>query len=98
MRPSDLLPPLRLPRMPDTLPPKAFGTVAGCTPIVRPRPGGPALISIVYGPSVQHLSISGRNRARFACTRRNTSAYGLLLDNFTHTFRTVTRTNAPIFN
>ena len=49
-------------------------------------------------PSVQHLSIGGRNRARFACTRRNTSAYGLPLDSFTHTFRTVTRTNAPIFS
>ncbi len=49
-------------------------------------------------PSVQHRSIGGRNWARFACTRRKTSAYGLLLDNLTHTFRTVTRTSEPIFS
>jgi hypothetical protein len=52
----------------------------------------------VDAPSVQHLSTGGRSRARFACTRRKTSAYGLPLDNFTQTFLTVTRTNAPIFS
>jgi hypothetical protein len=78
--------------------PDGLGAESGRTPIFVPHPGGVFSDRIVNAPSVQHLIINGRNLDRFACTCRNTSAYGLLLDNFTHTFRTVTRTNAPIFN
>ena len=49
-------------------------------------------------PTAQHRRNGGRIPANRACTRRNTSAYGQLLANLTHTFRTVTRTNAPIFS
>src|SRR4051794_3906916 len=70
----------------------------GAYPAAGPRPRGPSPARTVNAPSAQHLSSDGRNRARFACARRNTAAYGLPLENFTHTFRTVTRTSAPIFN
>src|SRR5512135_1348254 len=49
-------------------------------------------------PSVQHRSTNGPCRDNFAWTRRNTSAYGQLLARWTHTFRTVTWTSAPIFS
>jgi hypothetical protein len=70
---------------------------SGRSSIARPRPRGPSPAPIVNASPAQHLS-GGRDRARFACTRRNASAYGLPLDSFTHTFRTVTRTKAPIFS
>src|SRR4051794_32004344 len=72
-------------------------TEPGRTAIARPRHRGPLPNVIRSLSSGQHLR-GGRRRARFACTRRNTSAYGQPLDSFTHTFRTVTRTRAPIFN
>jgi hypothetical protein len=42
--------------------------------------------------------MTGRNRSRLPKAWRNTSAEGQLLANHTQTFRTVTCTNAPIFN
>jgi hypothetical protein len=70
---------------------------------VVPRSGGLVLRARFgrrYGDisPVQHRKIRGDNPARFACTRRKTSAYGQLLARWTHTFRVVTRTQAPIFN
>src|SRR5438045_8562293 len=69
-------------------------TGPGRTSIAGPRHRGPRPNLVLNLSSDQHLS-GGRSRTRFACTRRNTSAYGLPLDSFTHTFRTVPRTRAP---
>ena len=74
------------------------GAITERTSIVGPRTRGLFPARIMHILSVQHLRIGDRNRARFACTRRNTAAWGLPLDSRTHTFRTVTRTSAPIFN
>src|SRR5512135_663003 len=76
------------------------GAITERTAIVGPRPRGLLPARIVHILSVQHLRIGDRHRARCACTRRNTAAWGLPLDSRTrtHTFRTVTRTSAPIFN
>ena len=74
------------------------GAITERTAIVGPRPRGLFSTVIIHIHSAQHLRIGDRNRARFACTRRNTAAWGLPLDSRTHTFRTVTRTSAPIFN
>ena len=74
------------------------GAITERTSIVGPRPRGLISAISMHILSVQHLRIGDRNRARFACTCRNTAAWGLPLDSRTHTFRTVTRTRAPIFN
>ena len=74
------------------------GAITERTAIVRPHTRGPFPARIMHILSVQHLRIGDRNHTRFACTRRNTAAWGLPLDSRTHTFRTVTRTSAPIFN
>src|SRR5206468_11422571 len=84
-------------RTPDPPSIEAPLTEPGRTSIAGPRHRGPLPHIVRNLSSGQHLS-GGRRRARFACTRRNTSAYGQPLDSFTHTFRTVTRTNAPIFS
>jgi hypothetical protein len=68
--------------------PRSWGLVLRAVPARR-------YLDAFSGP---HRKISGDHRARFACTRGNTSASGQLLARLTHTFRTGTRTTAPIFN
>ncbi|AGA25937.1 RNA polymerase sigma factor, sigma-70 family [Singulisphaera acidiphila DSM 18658] len=70
---------------------------AGAHPDPHPSSGRGFPASFDWVSSFQHLGIKGPDRAKLVCTRRNTSAYGQPLENFTHTLRTVTRTNAPIF-
>src|ERR1700722_8262161 len=53
----------------------------------------PAAPAVAQAGAAGGLSPDNRS-----CTRRNSEAYGQLLARLTHTFRTVTRTNAPIFS
>jgi hypothetical protein len=68
------LPPIRPLRLRTASVPRRFGVETARTPIVARRPPGVLLIRLLNEHSVQHLDITGRNRDRFACTRRKTSA------------------------
>jgi hypothetical protein len=54
--------------------PRRFAAETARTPIVARIHPGVLLVQLLNEYSVQHLNITGRNRDRFACTRRNTSA------------------------
>src|SRR5579875_3953480 len=86
--------------------PTRFGhRQTSCGPRRRgPRSPAPLLGTLSTPPraatAVAHTSAAagGLSPDGRSCTRRNSDAYGQLLARLTHTFRTVTRTSAPIFN